>query len=98
MAPAEPLNSAWVAVNRIDAEGQVRGEQERLTPYQALEAITINAAWVLGRESDVGSIRAGKKADFAILEADPLEVPSEQLKDIAILGTMFEGTHYPIES
>jgi len=97
MAPAEPLNSAWVAVNRINAEGEVMAEPECLTPYEALAAITINAAWVLGRESDVGSIRAGKKADFAILEADPLEVPPEQLKDIRILGTMFEGTHYPTQ-
>jgi predicted amidohydrolase YtcJ len=98
MAPAEPLNSAWVAVNRISAEGQVMGEHERLTPYQALAAITINAAWVLGREGDVGSIRAGKKADFAILDTDPLESPPERLKDIGILGTMFEGTHYPIKT
>ena len=37
-----------------------------------LAAITINAARILGREDEIGSIRAGKRADFTVLAADPL--------------------------
>ena len=48
MAPAEPLNSAWVAVNRVNHAGEVMCREECLSQQQALEAITINAAHVLG--------------------------------------------------
>lgn len=95
MAPAEPLNSAWVAANRITCEGNVMGAEERLSSAQALAAITINAAWVLGRQNEIGSIRSGKRADFTILEEDPLAIDPTGLKDIGILGTVFEGTHFP---
>ena len=96
MAPAQPLNHAWVAVNRICDSGEVAGPEERLTVEQAMRAITIDAAFVLGMEDDIGSIRAGKRADFTVLEADPFDEPAETLKDIPIWGTVFEGRPFPI--
>lgn len=95
MAPAEPLNSAWVAVNRTSATGEVMCPEERLTAQQALAAITLNGAWILGIENGVGSLRAGKRADFAVLDRDPLGVPPGELREIDVLGTVFEGIHYP---
>lgn len=96
MAPAEPLVSAWVAVNRIGEQGAVLGAEERLTVHQAMRAITIDAAFVLGMEDEIGSIRSGKKADFTVLEDDPYEVEPSEIKDIDIWGTIFEGTPFPL--
>ena len=96
MAPAQPLNSMWVAVNRVNASGDLMGEHERLSPQQGLAAITIDAAKVLGRAEEIGSIRAGKKADFTALAQDPLTIDPMQIKDIPILATVFEGTVHPI--
>ena len=61
----------------------------------ALRAITINAAYVIGMEHEIGSICSGKKADFTVLEADPYDVPVKELKDIPIWGTVFEGKPFP---
>lgn len=43
-----------------------------LTPLQALQAATINAARMIGREKDLGTVERGKLADLLILDADPL--------------------------
>lgn len=91
-----PLNSAWVAVNRIAESGAVLCAEECTSVEAAMRAITIDAAYVLGMEDSIGSIRAGKKADFTVLAADPWEVPPQDLRDIAIWGTVFEGTPFPI--
>ena len=61
----------------------------------ALKAITINAAYVLGLE--IGTLRAGKRADFTVLEQDPFEVGAQGLKDIEIWGTVFGGTAHKID-
>ena len=68
---------------------------ERLSLHTALRAITIDAAYVLGMESEIGSIATGKRADFAILDEDPYEVGAEGLKDIPVWGVVFEGKAYP---
>jgi len=91
MAPAEPLNSAWVAVNRINHTGEVMCEAECLTQEQALQAITINAARVLGLAHETGSISVGKYADFAVLDEDPLTCDPIDLRDLNIAATVFEG-------
>ncbi|MFA5103681.1 MAG: amidohydrolase [Candidatus Margulisiibacteriota bacterium] len=91
MAPASPLTLAWCAVNRLTTSGRVAGPEERISVKDALKAITINAAFVLQKEKEVGSIATGKLADFTVLEQDPLSVAPEQLKDIRIWGTVFEG-------
>jgi predicted amidohydrolase YtcJ len=96
MAPARPLQHAWIATNRINAAGDVLCPDERVSLDHALRAITINAAYVMGMENEIGSICSGKKADFTILEADPYEVPITELRDIPIWGTVFEGKPFPI--
>ena len=96
MAPAQPLNSAWVAVNRINCEGEVMCAEERLSAGEALAAVTLNAARILGRESEIGSIRAGKRADFTALAEDPLTTDVSRLRDIPIIATVFEGDVHPL--
>ncbi len=97
MAPALPLNSAWVAVNRIAESGTVLCPEERVSLDAAMRAITIDAAYILGMEDRIGSIRAGKLADFTVLEQDPWAVAPEALRDIGIWGTVFEGRPFPLE-
>ena len=98
MAPAQPLMSMWVAVNRINEKGNLMCQEECITPQQGLEAITINAARVLGLDHEIGSIRAGKKADFTILEEDPLDIDPIKIKDIVIKATVFEGKVFNLKS
>ena len=96
MAPAEPLNSMWVAVNRVNHVGDVMGATEAISPEQALQAITLNAAHVIGMADITGSIRAGKRADFTVLDEDPLTCDPMHLRDISICATVFEGTVFPL--
>lgn len=96
MAPAQPLLLAWVAVNRISANGNVLAPDQKLTMHEAMRAITIDAAYAIGMESEVGSLKAGKWADFTVLEEDPYQIQAEALKDIPIWGTVFQGKPYPI--
>jgi predicted amidohydrolase YtcJ len=97
MAPAEPLRLVWVAVNRIASDGRVWGEGQKLSLDLALRAITVEAAWSLGLEHEIGSIEPGKKADFTVLEQDPYAVDPLAIKDIGIWGTVLEGRPHPIE-
>ena len=51
-----------------------------MTPVQALRTATTNAARLLGREKDVGTVAAGKLADLVAVDGDPLTDPSVLLK------------------
>jgi predicted amidohydrolase YtcJ len=96
MAPLEPLTLVDNAVNRITINGNLNAISERISVDAALRAITIDAAWIMGYEDEIGSIRAGKKADFAVLEQSPYEVAPRKIKSIPIWGTVFEGKPYPV--
>lgn len=97
-APVTPLGSlhvAWSAVNRVTSSGQTLGPKERITVYEALQAITIGAAYQLKMDHEIGSIAPGKFADLAVLKADPfLEDPME-LRNIGVWGTMLGGKTFP---
>ena len=83
--------TVWSAVNRISRKGVLNGPDQRITPYQALQAITINAAYQYGEEKTKGSIEVGKLADLVVLSANPLTVPTMQIKDIKVVETIKEG-------
>ncbi|MCP3963035.1 MAG: amidohydrolase [bacterium] len=91
MAPLEPLRLVSTAVNRTTINGNTTGHAERISVERALRAVTRDAAWVVGKEDEIGSIRAGKLADFVVLEEDPMEVAPERLHEIEVWGVVFEG-------
>jgi hypothetical protein len=74
---------------------ELSGAEDRVSVVEALRTVTTNAAFVLRKEKEIGSIAPGKKADFVVLEQDPLGVPLKQLKDVAVWGTVFEGKKHP---
>jgi predicted amidohydrolase YtcJ len=96
MAPAKPLQLAWSAVTRLTAEGEVAGPDHRIDIDTALRAITIDAAYSIRLENEIGSITPGKLANFTILESSPYDVPAEELAGIGIWGTVLEGRVQPI--
>ena len=91
VTPIGPLFTAWCAVNRLTSSGRTLGEHERITVAQALQAITLGAAYTLKLDSEIGSIEVGKCADFAVLEDDPLSVAPSELKDVPIWGVVQGG-------
>lgn len=91
VTPLGPLFTAWCAVNRITPAGRVLGESERITVAQALHAITLGAAWTLKLDHEIGSIECGKRADFCVLEDDPLTIGPMRLKDVRVWGTVLSG-------
>jgi predicted amidohydrolase YtcJ len=98
MAPAAPLLLAWTAVTRETQSGKVFAPDERLTIDQAMKAITIDAAYVLHLEDRLGSIEAGKLADFTVLDKDPFVVGATGLRAIKVWGTVYEGRPFKAAS
>lgn len=91
VVPMDPLFLAWTAVNRRTSGGQLIGPDERISVEQALRAITIDAAWQIGREQDLGSLEAGKMADFVVLGQNPLAVDPARLHEVPVLATWIGG-------
>lgn len=91
VTPVDQLFLLGTAVNRTSRSGKVMGEDQRLTPYEGLKAITINAAYQHKQEHLKGSIKVGKLADFVILGENPLTVEVDKIKDIEVLETIKEG-------
>jgi predicted amidohydrolase YtcJ len=65
--------------------------EEAISREQALRFYTINNAYLLFREKEVGSIEAGKFADLAVLDRDLLSCPVEQIRETQVLQTYLAG-------
>lgn len=89
--PPDMLHTVWCAVNRTTREGTVLGEEERVSIYQALKAVTINGAYAYFEEDQKGSITEGKLADLVILSQNPLKTPPQKLREIKVEETVKEG-------
>ena len=85
-----------VAATRTSASGTVLAPEERLSAYDAIAAVTIEAAWQLRLDHEIGSLAAGKSADMVVLADDPFETGPAAWPDIAIEATVMGGTVYPI--
>ena len=91
IVPPDMMRLMWVAVNRKTRSDFVLGPDQRLTPMQALHAITLGAAYQYFEENKKGSITPGKQADLVILERNPLLANPDTLKDISIIETFARG-------
>lgn len=81
----------WTAVERTSRSGKIIGPDERITPYEALQAITIWSAYQHYEEDKKGTLEKGKLADLVILDKNPLKINAEDIKDIQVLKTIKEG-------
>ncbi|MFM7242923.1 MAG: amidohydrolase [Planctomycetaceae bacterium] len=91
VSPLDQLFTIHTAVNRISRSGQTIGADERITPLEALEAITIDGARMYGEQDQKGSIEPGKRADLVILSANPLTVPPATIETIRVEETIKDG-------
>lgn len=97
MAPSQPLFLMDCAVNRTTVSGRVAAPEQRNSREGALRAVTLEAAYSLRLEDEVGSIVPGKLANFTVLSDNPVTVPATEIKDIKVWGTVHEGRVFPVQ-
>ena len=93
VTPMRPLQAVWSPVERKTKTGVVLGPDQRIDRMTALRAVTIDAAWQVFMDDQVGSIEPGKLADLVVLSGSPLTAPD--LRDLLVDMTVIEGvTHF----
>lgn len=92
VTPIDPLRCIENAVLRNMRDGGgVLNAAERITPIEAIRAMTIDAAWQCHLDHLCGSLEVGKAADCVVLERDPTLIPAHEISRIGIHSTWLDG-------
>ncbi|MEM1703364.1 MAG: amidohydrolase family protein, partial [Zestosphaera sp.] len=96
-SPVEPLNP-WETVYAAITRGEYEGidlfkytPHEKLSLTEVLSSYTQGSAYVLGEENNIGTLEAGKFADFIVVDKDPYVVDEKTLREIKVLATYVGG-------
>ncbi|HEY7219138.1 MAG TPA: amidohydrolase [Candidatus Binatia bacterium] len=81
----------WLVTGKTVAGTALRERSQNLSRKEALRLFTVGSAWFTFDEGRKGSIEVGKVADLAILNADYLTVPEDQIRTLQSLSTMVGG-------
>ena len=90
--PYDPFLGMWITLTR-----KARWLDEPIHPEQALNRqemiryYTINNAWLMRAEKEIGSLEPGKRADFIILDRNLLTCKVDQVKTTQVLSTWLDG-------
>jgi predicted amidohydrolase YtcJ len=91
---ADPFAGLAAAMTREDASGQPFGgwrPEERVTREQALAGFTTGAAYAAFAEDKVGSLTPGHRADFVLIDVDPLLASPSELRNAVVKETWVGG-------
>lgn len=91
---ADPRLGLYAAVTRQDLSGQPAGgwlPGERLTREEALRGFTLDAAWSLFLDKEVGSLEVGKRADLVVFARDVMTVPEAEIPKVEVDYTLVDG-------
>lgn len=95
VTPLPARYGIWASVARKTLKGtygqQPFGTAEAISAADALKSYTIWAAHALFLEGEAGSLEPGKSADLAVWDRDPTSVPTDAIKDMQCLMTIFRG-------
>lgn len=92
VSPPDILRNIQRMVTRTTDSGKVHGANQAVTLDQALKASTINGAYQLKRDNEIGSLEVGKYADLVELSADITAVnPNEIMSKVKVKGTWLGG-------
>ena len=96
ITPVTSMNVLYTAVTRQDPESHLpKGgwlPSERISMASALRNYTLGSATAAGDEENLGSLEAGKFADFIVLDQDLLAIDAERIQDTNVLATYLGGT------
>ena len=91
VVPPDMIRLLWSTTNRKTRSGKVLGEEQKISIYAALEAMTINAAYQHFEDDIKGTIEVGKQADLVVLSEDPLSIHPEKLLNLKVVATYSKG-------
>ena len=93
VSPIHPLKYASEGASRLwqVAPQKVLNANEKVSINNALKAITIDAAYQLKMDDKIGSVEAGKYADFAIVNQNPMKTDAYKIRDIEVNETWVNG-------
>jgi hypothetical protein len=92
--PPDPFAGMAVAISRTDAEGVPFGgwrPQETVSREAALRAYTVNAAYAGFAEKRFGRLLPGERADFLLVDRDPLLASPADIRSTTIFGVWIGG-------
>ena len=89
VTPMLPLQAVWSQVERESTGGIVIGPSQRIERMPALRAVTVDAAWQIFMDNEIGSIEPGKRADLVVLSDNPLTAAN--LRTIKVDRTVIDG-------
>lgn len=91
---ANPWHGLYAAVTRKSRTGQPQGgwyADQALTRAEALHSFTLANAYAAHQDTYLGSLEAGKWADFVLVDRNYFEVPESEIDDIRVLETWIAG-------
>ncbi|MGW4489538.1 amidohydrolase [Amycolatopsis sp. NPDC004368] len=91
VVPPSPLWSLGWMVTRRTLRGDVLGPEQAITAREALHLYTLGSARTQFAEHTLGTLEPGKLADLVVLDADPLTVGPEAIKDLSVKMTVVSG-------
>jgi len=91
VAPIQPLAGICAAVTRAAQSGQILLPGEAITVEQAIEMHTLNGAYASFEENEKGRLAPGLLADLVVLDRNPADTASEDIKDIEVVLTIIDG-------
>src|SRR5439155_19248514 len=87
-----PLAGICAGVLRTLYERAAWHPEQALTVEQALQASTVNPAWLAGDERPRGKLLPGYYADLVVLDRDPVTSAPDELPEVTVVATMLGGT------
>ncbi|MFQ6607782.1 MAG: amidohydrolase [Fidelibacterota bacterium] len=94
VAPIAPLNGIYAAVTRRTLDNKHPDgwlPEQKISIQEALQCYTVNNAWGVFSEDGLGTLEAGKYADFVVLSENLLEIDPIFLQEVKILRTVVGG-------
>ena len=91
VVPPDMIRLLWSTTNRKTRSGKVLGDEQKISTYEALKAITINAAYQHFEDDIKGTLEVGKQADIVVLSEDPLDIDAKNILEIDVVATFSQG-------
>lgn len=91
--PRSAMFTLWQSlVRQAGLTGECIGDAQHITREEAIRIFTINGAYALGMEDEIGSLEVGKRADLVVLSKDLINCTVDEIRDIEVRLTVRDGT------